>query len=181
MLQPQDFEVQGKQKMVCKLQKSLYGLKQALRQSYKKFDSFMYSNGFLRCQADHYCYVKRFDKFYIFLFLHIDDMLIDSVYNEEIGEQEVVKIVCNEGPKGNKTNPQDEDYQRQSEWDIEVIVRIVCKEVLIRFNMDGAKPVTNPLACHLKLSKEQSPSTEQEQEYIARCLMLLRLALSCIL
>ena len=32
MKQPQGFEVQGKEKMVCKLQKSLYGLKQAPRQ-----------------------------------------------------------------------------------------------------------------------------------------------------
>ena len=32
MAQPKGFEVQGKEKLVCKLHKSLYGLKQAPRQ-----------------------------------------------------------------------------------------------------------------------------------------------------
>ena len=31
MMQPQSFEVTSKEKMVCKLQESLYGLKQTLR------------------------------------------------------------------------------------------------------------------------------------------------------
>uniref|UniRef100_A0A2N9I546 Integrase catalytic domain-containing protein n=1 Tax=Fagus sylvatica TaxID=28930 RepID=A0A2N9I546_FAGSY len=51
MHQPQGFIVQGKENRVCKLRKSLYGLKQAPRQWFKKFDSFMYSIGFTRCQA----------------------------------------------------------------------------------------------------------------------------------
>ena len=62
--------------------KSLYGLKQALRQWYKKFDGFMYSNGFLRCQPDHCCYVKKFDNSYIILLLNVDDILIVDACGE---------------------------------------------------------------------------------------------------
>ena len=36
------------------------------------------------------------------------------------------------------------------------------KKVLSRFNMDGSKPVSTHLACHFKLSKDQSPTTEQD-------------------
>ena len=36
------------------------------------------------------------------------------------------------------------------------------KKVLSRFIMDEAKLVSTPLASHFKLTKEQSPSTEEE-------------------
>ena len=84
MQQPEGFEIQGKEKQVCKLKKSLYGLKQAPRQWYKKFDNFMCSSGYTRCQADHYCYVKYFDNSYIILLLYVDDMLIAGSNIEEI-------------------------------------------------------------------------------------------------
>ena len=46
MDQPEGFIVQGKENYVCKLKKSLYGLKQSPRQRYKMFDSFMLLHGF---------------------------------------------------------------------------------------------------------------------------------------
>jgi hypothetical protein len=46
MDQPEGFIVPGKENYVCKLKKSLYGMKQSPRQWYKRFDSFMLSNGF---------------------------------------------------------------------------------------------------------------------------------------
>ena len=69
MLQPQGFEVRGKEKMIYKLQKSLYDLKQAPRQWYKKFNSFIGSSGFLRCQVNHCCYVKNLGNSFIILLL----------------------------------------------------------------------------------------------------------------
>ena len=71
---------------VRKLQKSLYGLKQALRQWYKKFDSIMKNNNFMRCEADHCCYIKRFDKSYIILLFYIDDILIAGASLYEINK-----------------------------------------------------------------------------------------------
>ena len=50
----------------------LYDLKQALRLWYKKFDNFMYNNGFIRLQANHYYYVKNVDNSYIILLLYVD-------------------------------------------------------------------------------------------------------------
>ena len=46
MYQPEGYKVEGKESQVCRLRKSLYGLKQSPRQWYKRFDSFISSYKF---------------------------------------------------------------------------------------------------------------------------------------
>ena len=66
-----------KEHLVCKLKKSCFGLKQASRQWYKKFDSFMVSQEYRRTAADQCIYVRRFsDGNFVLLVLYVDDMLI---------------------------------------------------------------------------------------------------------
>ena len=76
-MQPEGFEVKGKENKVCKLNKSLYGLKQAPRQWYKKFESFMIKQGYKKSSSDHCVFVHKFaDGDSIILLLYVDDMLI---------------------------------------------------------------------------------------------------------
>lgn len=56
MSQPEHFVVKGKESLVCKLEKSLYGLKQSPRKWYQKFDTFLLSLGFVRSKSDHCVY-----------------------------------------------------------------------------------------------------------------------------
>ena len=62
---------------VCKLVKSLYGLKQASKQWHLKFDEVVLSNGFMLNQVDK-CAYSKFDKSGngVIICLYVDDMLI---------------------------------------------------------------------------------------------------------
>ena len=65
--------------MVCKLKKSLYGLKQALRQCDKCFDSFIRGKRYTRIHYDPCVYYNKLSSGeYIYLLLYVDDMLIAS-------------------------------------------------------------------------------------------------------
>lgn len=77
MEQPEGFKVEGKENYVCKLKKSLYGLKQALRQWYRKFESFMGEQAYKKTTYDHCVFMKKFsENNFIILLLYVDDMLI---------------------------------------------------------------------------------------------------------
>ena len=72
MQQPQGYEVKGKD-LVCRLKKSLYGLKQDSRQWYLKFDKFMTEQGYDRCHSDHCVNFKWLGNgIYIILLLYVD-------------------------------------------------------------------------------------------------------------
>ena len=76
MKQPEGFVVKGKKELVCKLKKSLYGLKQSPRMWYQKFDTFIQGLGFTRRKADHCVYFKLIGDRVIYLVLYVDDMLL---------------------------------------------------------------------------------------------------------
>ena len=76
MDQPEGFSVEGKEHMVCKLKKSIYGLKQASRQWYFKFNDTITSFGFKENTVDRCIYLKVSGSKIIFLILHVDDILL---------------------------------------------------------------------------------------------------------
>ncbi|TQD94623.1 hypothetical protein C1H46_019868 [Malus baccata] len=78
MKQPTKFIERGKENMVCKLNKSIYGLKQASRQWYLKFDQIVYSQGFAENKLDDCIYIKFSSSQFILLVLYVDDILLAS-------------------------------------------------------------------------------------------------------
>ena len=76
--QLEGFSTPGQEKKVCKLMKSLYGLKQALKQWHEKFDNVMMSLGFKINECDKCVYVKDVEHGYVIVCLYVDDMLIFS-------------------------------------------------------------------------------------------------------
>jgi hypothetical protein len=62
--------------LVCRLRKSLYGLKKAPSAWYAKMDSYILSRGFIRCISDHNVYVMRKKYSLLLIFLYVYDLLI---------------------------------------------------------------------------------------------------------
>ena len=76
MVQPEGYVAQGQEQKVCKLLRSIYGLKQASRSWNLRFDETIKTYGFEQ-NVDEPCVYKCIDnKKVVFLVLYVDDILL---------------------------------------------------------------------------------------------------------
>nr|GEZ70067.1 retrovirus-related Pol polyprotein from transposon TNT 1-94 [Tanacetum cinerariifolium] len=150
---------------VCLLKKSLYGLKQSLRQWYKRFDSFMVSNGYIRNQFDNCVYSKKvFEESYVYLLLYVDDMLIAAknmaVINNlkallksefEMKDLGAVKKILGI-----------EIWHDRKAGRLWISQEKYIEKVLQAFFVDQSKSVSTPLATHFKLDQSTISGTDKE-------------------
>jgi len=86
MKQLEGFTVKGKKDLVCKLKKSIYGLKQSPRMWYQNFNTYVQRIGFVRSKVDHCVYYKQVGEHFIYVVLYVDDMLLAGKNMEVIKE-----------------------------------------------------------------------------------------------
>eukprot|EP01018_Ginkgo_biloba_P031905 Gb_25355 [translate_table: standard] len=68
----------GKEHLVCKLPKALYGPKQSSRVWYQRIDNNLIEEGFQHCSADLGVYIKRIGKSVLILALYVNNILVMS-------------------------------------------------------------------------------------------------------
>ena len=76
MVQPEGFIAMGQEKKVCKLQKSIYGLKQASRSWNIKFDQSVKPFGFIQFSDKPCVYKRSNENMVVFLILYVIDILL---------------------------------------------------------------------------------------------------------
>jgi hypothetical protein len=153
MKQREGFVVKGKKELLCKLKKSLYGLKESPRMWYKKFDTYMLGLGFKRRKNDHCVYFKLIGDHLIYFVLYVDDMFLIG-NNKEIIQDVKYQL-------SSKFNMKDlrasnfilgmeikKDRKKRKLW---LNQRKYVKTILQRFNMKECKSVKVPIYVGVKL------------------------------
>jgi len=76
--QPLDFVIKGKENMIYRLHKALYGLKHALRAWNKKIYSYLVELVFKKCKPKYGVYVQADASDMTLVCLYVDDLLVTS-------------------------------------------------------------------------------------------------------
>ncbi|KAI9197977.1 hypothetical protein LWI28_007873 [Acer negundo] len=86
MSPPPGLRRQGEEHLVCRLHKSLYGLKQASRQWFAKFTEAICSAGYIQSRADYSLFTRTKGKSFTALLIYVDDILITGNDSISIAE-----------------------------------------------------------------------------------------------
>jgi hypothetical protein len=170
MKQPEGFVVNGKKALVCKLKKSLYGLKQSPRMWYQKFETYILGLGFVRRRDDHCVYSKQVGNHFIYVVLYVDDMLLvgnNMDVIREVKSQLSSKFDMKDLDVANLILGMEIKRGRENKklW---LNQKKYVETILQRFNMHGSKPAKVPIPIGLKLSANQCPKTQEEEEDMSR-------------
>lgn len=164
MAQPEGFVTAGKENLVCKLKKSIYGLKQASRQWYLKFNNTILSYGFVENTVDRCIYMKVSGRKFIILVLYVDDILLAA--NDFALLHDVKKFLSN------KLEMKDmgeasyvigiEIFRNRSQGLLGMSQKGYMNKILERFRMDKCSGGTVPIQKGDKFSQMQCPKNELE-------------------
>ena len=89
MMQSDGFIEKGQEHMLCKLKRSIYGLKQASRSWNTRFDQTIKSYGFDQYPNESCVYKKCDGSLVVFLVLYVDDILL---IGNDVGVLSSVKL-----------------------------------------------------------------------------------------
>ncbi|GJT95850.1 retrotransposon protein, putative, ty1-copia subclass [Tanacetum coccineum] len=164
MEQPEGFVSQKYPNRVCKLKRSIYGLKQASRQWNKRFDDEIKKFGFNQNRDEPCVYVKASGSYVTFLILYVDDILImgnnipmlqdvKSYLGRCFAMKDLGEAAYILGIK---------IYRDRSKRLIGLCQSAYIEKILKRFYMENSKRGTIPMQEKLKLSKSQGASTPAE-------------------
>jgi len=183
MRQPPGYESRDHPRHVCRLHKTLYGLKQSGRRWYQKLVKILvHELGFTQCDVDQAVFFKRMvDKKLIVVVVHVDDCTIAASTYEMVADlkarmREYVEIT----DLGELHWLLGIEVRRNREkLTISLSQRSYIESIMRRFGLDALKPISTPMDPNAKLSVAQNPSTGAE--YAAMCHVPYREAVGSIM
>lgn len=155
---------------MCKLEKSLYGLKQASRVWNEKLNGVLIKHGLSRSEADQ-CVYHRIDGSKMMLVaIYVDDVLIFS------NDSNLVNLLKTELSNNFQMKDLGEASsvlgmritRNRKACSIAIDQTQYIKDMLSRFGMSDCNPVSTPLDLNQKLSAKFSPTSDEEKEKMCR-------------
>lgn len=148
-------------KYICKLKKSLYGLKQSSRCWNNQFDSFLKLFCFKQCNTDNCIYSREFKGNKVFLTLYIDDGLILTP------KQNVLHEIISELKKNFEITITEPNYFVEMEiikekGSVFIHQTNYIQKLVKKFNLGDAKAVSIPSDPHVRLSECSSNMFNKE-------------------
>lgn len=155
MRQPDNFVDPNQPEKVCKIKKSLYGLKQAGRDWNKKINKVLSNIGFTRCKTDSCVYILRNRDEINIIGLYVDDLIIACASAATM--HRVVENL-NRNVEAIDRGPIKYYLGMQIERDglrgnIKVHQKRYVEDLLLHWGMENCKPAFTPLACGTSLEK----------------------------
>ncbi|KAM1747093.1 hypothetical protein ACFX11_013661 [Malus domestica] len=170
MTQPEGFVSKSEKTKVCKLQRSIYGLKQASRSWNIRFDTEIKTFGFTQNEDDNCVYQKVVGNAVVFLVLYVDDILLfgndtailssvkvwlsKTFHMEDLGDASYVLGI--------------KLYRDRSRKLIGLSQSMYIDKVLSRFEMEQSKKGFLPVRHGNHLSKSMEPKTPEEIVHMSR-------------
>jgi transposase InsO family protein len=164
MKQPEGYVQPGQEHLVCKLQKTLYGLKQSPRAWYQKIDRYFTSAGFIKSNADHSLYVRLEGEAKVIIALYVDDLILIS---NRLNELKAVK--SNLAAAFKKIDLGEIHYclgiqvlRDRANRAVTLGQGKYVQDIRKRFGMEDCKPRSTPLDANSKLTKDMAPKSAAE-------------------
>lgn len=176
MTQPEGFD-EGNG-LVCRLNRSLYGLKQASRAWNERFHVFVEKLGFRRSTSDKCLYIRESGGQRLFLIIYVDDVLlvghklkeilvVKKCFSNEFEMKDIGEVNCFLGMKIER------NVQQRV---LRVSQRAFLERLLQRFNMSDCKPVSTPIENRLRLQRgDESKRTNKPYRELVGCLVYVTL------
>lgn len=155
MEQPEGFMERGQERMVCRLKKAIYGLKQASRTWNEKLHTTLLSQGFTRTHSDAGVYVYSHGQAEMILIVYVDDLLHLSPSLDEIKRS---KKMLSEKFQMRDLGPATTFLGMRITYDrvkhmLTLDQQAYVEGILSRFNMISSKPRRTPLPKGIHLEK----------------------------
>lgn len=162
---PQGFAKQGEQR-VCRLRKSLYGLRQASRNWYHKFTTSLLDIGFRQSDADHSLFIySHTGGSIIAALIYVDDVIITGTNSARISQlKRYLDAKFHIKDLGNLKYFLGIEVAR-SPTGIALSQRKYVLDILTESGLTGCKPVTFPMERQHKLSLDSGDLCTDPGQY----------------